>query len=308
MREKSIFKLNIVRILFVVILVSVFGINIVTHWGESELVEAISFWPIVIDNLYFSFCVKITLAVLIVLITNNLGRNNKLIERNRSTVVVFFVILLATIPFQLVSISQYISVFLMLGVFYYFLKIYNQPSISKLVFYSAVLISFIGFFQMPLMLLIGVLWIGISLIRPFEIKEYLISLIGFGLPILYYYSISFLFDSEIHSIGNLFHLNLIKENRLPEIFSGMVFLVLSFFSLLNRSHLGVHQRNQMSFLILICLLGISLTFLVDPHFVLVASIPASYFISNLYDSFEKKWILEVVAILYVLAIPALSFI
>lgn len=212
--------------------------------------------------------------------------------------------------FMLVAISSFPAIFIqpelllvsLLGILivYLLLNIYNKNSIVGIIFQTSFLCSIATLFYAPSIIFLLVILIGVSIFRPFNIRNLIIICIGFLLLYLYLFGLSYIFGWDINLFLNL-KLELAKALEIPlnieKIGLGIVFLILiiSISSVYaKRQRLIVRQRNQLSVLfaaILLCLI-VGLIFNFTGSFLFIFSLSGIFFLF-FYKNINKKWLVEV---------------
>lgn len=306
MRERTLFNSVLFKGAFIIVLLVVSSMNIYWNWSVLLNSNQSSLIQLTIPNLYFEMGIKFVLIGVLVFLTPFIGRKFKLIERNRNISSLFLVLFFVLLSAEKISLNILVSGLLILVFCYSFLKIYNQANIQKLLFYASLVVSFLTFLSFVNAIILIAFWLGVSIIRPFNIKDLLVSLIAFALPLLYYYSGLFIWDNSLVEVS--LTPNMTFDLTIFEWIVIVFVLLTSLHSISYRSKMIVHQRNQMSFMLLMLVVFVALTFIYDKQFLILTSIPASLFLCNMYFSFEKKWILDGLALFVLLLIPLLKFI
>lgn len=308
MREKTLFDNILFKAFFGLLLASILALNIYWNWSESAVQVNNHMVDLSVDNQYLSLGIKLLCLAFTLLTIPYLGRSFKLIQRNRQTTFLFLLIFMVCLAVQNFTMNHILAALLIQLWFYFFLRIYNQANIQKLMFYSSIAIALAVFLNLQNTLYLFVLWIGVSIVRSFNLRDLLVSLIAFTLPFIYYYAALFLTDSTIPALTMQWQPKISLDYSVYEI----AFLVFMFVSLFHswtcRNKMIVHQRNQMSFMVSVFLLSFLLSVCYNKQFMLFMALPAAYFVSNMYDSIAKKWILDLIAVLALVSIPLLKFI
>lgn len=308
MREKTLFDYILFKVFFGVLLTSILALNIYWNWSGPSVQVNNHIVDLSAENQYFSLGLKLLCLALTLLIIPYLGRSFKLIQRNRQTTFLFLLIFMIGLGVQNFTINYILSALLMQLWFYFFLRVYNQGNIQKLMFYSSIAIALAVFLNVQNVLYLFILWIGVFIIRSFSLRDLLVSLIAFTLPFIYYYVTLFLTDSTIPALTMQWQPKISLDYSVHEIAFWGFMLVSLFHSWTYRNKMIVHQRNQMSFMVSVFLLSFLLSVCYDKQFMLFMALPAAYFVSNMYYSISKKWILDLIAVLALVSIPLLKFI
>lgn len=295
---KTLFQYSVLKIIYPLLMllclypaVSSFSADFTANqsFGYFNFIQVMPIWAQVIMQLSLFFT---SLFIWI-----NLAWKYKLVEEYRISMGAFFLFYFGIcLQSLLSSMVIFAGLFLIFSIAN-FLKIYNQFQIRFLAFIASLLIALASFFYYPAVLVILLLWIGISIVRTFELKVLLISLIGFTLPFLYAYCMDYLGLIQFEYASQFFELISLKGQRINDLsFREIIFVFVIFLLVIQnftlRSKMVVHQRNQMAFLILLALLAITIGAIYDKSAWYFAVIPGAVFAAKFYHSIDKKWIIE----------------
>lgn len=300
---KTFFQYSYLKIVYALLLLvclyPVFNALFQDNFSNTSFayIDFIYHWPIWAQLIF-----QVILTVFSVFIWTNLARKHKLVEDNRVTIGLFFVLFFSVAGNVVVSSMAIFSGLFFLYTIANFLKIYNQFDIRFLAFTGSILIALASFFYYPAAFVLIAFWIGIAIVRPFELKVFLISMIGFLLPFFYAYCFDYLELIQFQYFSH--YLDLVKEFsfRLEDIklragIFAVLLLVLVGHNLMLRSKMVVHHRNQMAFLIMLTLYAGFIGLIIEQSAWYFAAFPASIFAAKWYNTIEKKWILEAIFLL-----------
>lgn len=306
MREKSLFNSILFQIAFTLSIIASVIFDFYNKMGLPSRISLSGFIKNIDVNPLVNMALSSAIFIIIGLVTIYFGRKFKLIERNKDYALVFFLFSFLYYNVLLSSITILIPCLLMVLVFGLFLQIYNQSSVQKILFYASVLISISTFFDIIFSLYLLLLLAGNFIIRPLSIKDFLVCLLAFVLPFLYYSTWLFVTDQP------QFVLDSIEFNFQELSIGNWVFVAILGFIILQsfvaRSKMIAQQRNQMSFMVLIALVSLALGLFYNQDFLFLAVVPSAYFASNFYNALEKKWIVDSIMLLLFVLYPLLKFI
>ena len=306
MREKSLFNSILFQIAFSLSIIASVIFDFYNKMGLPSRTSLSGFIKNLDVNPLVNMVLNTAIFIITGLVTIYFGRKFKLIERNKDYALVFFLFSFLYHNVLLSSITILIPCLLMVLVFGLFLQIYNQSSVQKILFYASVLIAISTFFDIILSLSMPLLLVGNFIIRPFSIKDFLICLLAFVLPFLYYSAWLFVTDQP------QFVLDSIEFNFQELSIGNWVFVAVLGFIILQsfvaRSKMIAQQRNQMSFMVLIALVSLALGLFYNQDFLFLAVVPSACFASNFYNALGKKWIVDSIVLLLFVLYPLLKFI
>lgn len=132
-------------------------------------------------NTILAFLLIITHGILFTLLLSA----HDLSPRNNVLPAIIYMIFMSWNPTMLTLHPGLITNTVLLVFLYLFLKIYEKPDAFKEVFSACFTLSIACFFDAPVVVLLLLVWLGFIIYRVFTWREWVISLIGFGLPLLY---------------------------------------------------------------------------------------------------------------------------
>ena len=240
-------------------------------------------------------------------IVKRINSKHRFVEEGTIPFAAYYLVFISFFPTLVLQTELLLSSTFCLLMLYIILTIYNQASVMLLVFTASILLGLACILHYPFAVLLIILLMAISIFRSFEIREYLIAIIGVLLPFFYLYSIAYISGSEI-SVPDLHLFTLEREFISFSVGGGLLFL-LGFFSFthvfISRSKLVVRQRNQvlitLSFIVITSVIAV-----LSPSHEAIALLvaPLSFCFHIFYQHFSKKWILD----LYLLILFATSIV
>ncbi len=287
-------------------LVFVFRANILSEEFTYTTLNQYGFYPMTIASeavaaLFGLLCYSALLFAWL-----NTIQNAKLIQSNKMGGLLCAGFYLSLWPEFLFQPFLLLAGLCFVGMSFFFFKIYKQTSIQMPVFLASLLCGIAAFFYWPAFFILPVFWIGISLIRPFNIRTYLLSLIGVLLPFAYFLAVPYLLDYPVEfpnearpSIQTTWD-QLTSKWGVSFAFTVFVML-LGFYNLTLRPKMIVLERNQNAYLLFCLLLSLLCFFFFGKVAWLFSLFPAIVFFENAYKSLTKKWIFELIILLFLVA-------
>ncbi|MEO6902095.1 MAG: DUF6427 family protein [Bacteroidia bacterium] len=196
------------------------------------------------------------------------------------------------------------------------LNSYRKDNAFSHVFDAAFLFSIASLFYLPSLVFFPLIAVALILLRPFNVREWLISLIGIVVP--YTFIITFYFVKNINFYSILkekFQLTFRQANTSIVFFNnpytitlciGAIIIILSFGKLFNNIQTG-SQKAKKGTLLLLWLFGLSLfsilitTNSLTDYFAAIA-IPAAVFSANYAGNVKKQWWIELLFLFFLLSI------
>lgn len=193
--------------------------------------------------------------------------------------------------------------FLMLWLISKFLSIYRKTEARSVMFDSGMIIAVGTLLYFPFIGMVPVMWIALSVFRPFNWREWVAGLVGFFtiyffLGVIYYLNDSF--EKFYHlkvplaaQFPNLLQVNFYDFIVLVPIILILVLSVISLQQKMNRS--GVHVRKSYLILFVTAIFSL-LSFFIKPdyqvyHFLLAVP-PLAVFMANYFMNASKRWFYE----------------
>ena len=111
--------------------------------------------------------------------------NHDMAPRNSALPAILYLMLMSWSPSVLtLHPALFVNAFLIIFL-YYFLKVHEQKDAFKEVFSATLTLSLATFFDLPIFILFLLVWIGFMVYRTFTWREWVISVIGFFVPLLF---------------------------------------------------------------------------------------------------------------------------
>ncbi len=184
------------------------------------------------------------------------------------------------------------------------LRIHNQNSVLGLLFVSSFLLGVATIFFYPSVLLLLTVLLTVAFFRPFELRNYVVILVGLTLTAFYILCFAFLFNWDLQLIEPDFSkwgsIVLAEAGTITVIIFSLVTLVASFTMFSKRSKFIVRQRNQLVVIFIYILIQITLSLIFCSEALWISLVPLfSLFILHYYKSLRRKWIFDVLLMLFV---------
>ena len=250
------------------------------------------------------------LAILIILITAVLIsftiNGSELFTKNQYLPSILYVLIMSSInEHHVLNPIVIANLFIVLSIYFVF-QIYRQVPCKNLIFKSTCLILIASIFYYPYLLLFPLPWIVLSIIRPFETREWLMPIVSLFLVVFYL----LLFEKissktfNFQNFTNFFNRDLMsfKFTYILKIIIGLLSFGLCY-SLLKLFKLNAKSTNRFRklSLILFFVFVLFLTIATINYFyylnmsiiILLLAIPVSYILPFSLVHLKKKWLSEI---------------
>jgi len=261
--------------------------------------EANNFWLIVASFLLSSLSVGTVLKI---------NQQQRFVENSSTIIPFYFLISLIAFPFVLLQLNVALATFLLFLSVRILLQIHKQPSVKLLIFNAAALAGFASLFFAPFFFMIIPILTAISMFRTFKSKNFILAIVAFILPHLYFLGVVFLLNLNFGfletTLRQLFHFKTVKwelltADSLPLYVFGLILLLAYADSFRLKPKLIVRQRKQFSVLLYLNLIFLLIALIYGLNYGLVPLIiGSSSFILLFYDKGKLKWLFEL-ALLFI---------
>jgi hypothetical protein len=136
------------------------------------------FLRLVGDGTVFSLVIGILLVVIEGFILNYIIDLHKILPERNNLVAFFYVIFCSIHPAFLYPNPVIVANLFLILALGQLLRVYNQKNVLKEVFNASMLVGVASLFYFPSLLLIFLIWAACIIIRPFEWRNYIVSLLG----------------------------------------------------------------------------------------------------------------------------------
>ncbi|MBX2958761.1 MAG: hypothetical protein KF732_02285 [Flavobacteriales bacterium] len=246
---------------------------------------------------------------------NYIINEEKLIKGNSHLVGLFYVVLNSAASLFL-SFNPIILVnFFVLGVLFFFFKLYTLTHAKSFLFNAGFLIGVGSLIFSPLLVLFPLLWIVLSYLRTPNVKDYFISLFGALLPFVYFISYIYLTDQllKVSFIDWIINDTVFEATSFSQTYFYylgvlivlLVFAVASLFLNLFREVVKTRKLYIIIFLLTVFLLT-TILFNSDNILALyvLLSVPFSVLLANFFNQIKREWLAELYFTMLCLGIAA----
>lgn len=248
----------------------------------------------------------ITIAVTVAegLLLNKMVADNKLVERPGFIPALTFVTANALVPFEQQSYMLLINGFLLLAL-QNLISIYKKDKPINAILVAGFYVGIIAGFETYYFIFFIWLTVAMLIMRPASLREWIILLIGFGLP--FYFLITFLYLTNDLSAANIFIMPTFRL-IIPQMgilhwvkFSILIFLPLIGFSVANK-HVGKiliqGRKSYILFLVLyVTVVAVCIISLKDAPFCFyLLTIPFSVLTSHLFTTSRRNFLPNILLI------------
>jgi len=261
-----------------------------------------------------------TVALLLIIVEafflNYILTRNNVVEENTYLAAFIYMLLMSSDKTFLTLHPLIFSNFFLLLVLYKLINTYRKEEAFSEVFDAAFFLSIASLFYFPSLVMFPVIWVILLFIRPFVWREWVISIVGLGLPYLfvfvYYFWMdelkSFLFEgiilTTLYDKFNTLHIP--STPILIYVFILLFIFMIALIKQINKSGKSqILARNTNIFFISFLVFAL-LSYLVAPelkmNYLSFAVIPFSTVVSNYLVSEKKMWRAELLFLLLLASI------
>ncbi len=233
-----------------------------------------------------------------------LAKRLKLIKGNFVFSLVYMAVFVSLAPQVLLNTSFLLFLSLLSLLFILFFKIQKQSSIRLNLFGQGILMGIASLFYLPSLAYLLTVYFALAILRPFQLRDYLILGIGSLLPGLYYFSSLFLlkgipFSKDLISQTSLeFSFGLPMSSDLILLLYGL-FAAVGFFMI--RSSLVVHLRNQLVLVLGVLIISlISVVCFQEPSYFGGLMLALIFLLTPLLEKMKRPWLAESLIILHLI--------
>ena len=248
---------------------------------------------------------KLTALILLIIIALWLSRLNKkfiiVSSRTYLPTFLFLIIVSGYLPLQQLNPAIFACFFLVYCLEIMF-ETFKKEGLALNFFQAAFLVSLASLFYARSVYLMLVIWVGLSILRAFNWREWVLTLLGFITPYILLFSFYYLSDQNLREEWELITGNLLPDrhmvvfNNYYMIFFGFLLLLLlaaSFRMLQIYRGLKIYIRKfyKLSFWVfVICLLVYYLLYSRSVEFIYFMAVPVSYILTNYLFNMRLKLI------------------
>lgn len=171
-------------------------------------------------NSILEIILGITLVSFHAIFLNIIFNRNEFYEKNIFLPSLIYATLMSSVPgIQFVTPLLIANTFIIVGL-YFIYKIKRQEDAKKAVFMNSIMLGIASCFYPPYILFFIIPIAALIIIRPFQLKEYLLVLLGFLLPWIYFFAFGYLFNNSIIinlsqqlEVNNELNFNYFEKNK-----------------------------------------------------------------------------------------------
>lgn len=253
------------------------------------------------------FWIDLVLSIILIAIQaiylNMIVNNYKLVENNTHLTSLMFVTLNSCFLVQF-NLNEVLiaNTFLLLGI-HQLLRLYDAKGGLNLSFNAGLLISIAAVIYFPNAIFLLLLWCGIIYLITPKWRDFVVTLLGFSIPVIYILSYNFVFGKIETLDWSTYNVQVFSLNwdELGLANKGLVFLligsiILAFMKIASRLNKGALRTQKMLVLIiLMALFGLGTLMLNKGDYLatfVVLTIPISIIMANFFQEFKKQWLTE----------------
>lgn len=306
--QQNIF-INLVFILFgtVLLWLSLAHLEAIYFDGKYSLLNISSIKNNSWLNAIFALLVLISAYVIF-----RINKAQRFVEGNSLPFMLFTSLGLSASIVSNVSITDTFAVLLSLLSLSLVLQIHNQKSVLGLLFLSSIMLSISAVLFYPSLFLFSIPLLNMAFFRPFEVRDYAVVLVGFSLVLFYLFCLSYLLDVSV-TVSNI-DVN-IRESMIPFALDLLPLVLFSLFSMIgalklffDRTKFVARQRNQLLVIAVYVIIQLVLFLILQNAVFWVSMVPIlSIFLSYYYKTNNRKWLLDLVSLLFIVALIWLKF-
>jgi len=256
------------------------------------------------------FAMTLLIAILMV----RLNTTYFFIEQRSNLPALFFILCTGIfVPLQRLSPVLPAMVFLLIAIDRMF-KTYKYSGTSFRYFDAGILIGLGCLFYIHLMFYLPVLWIGLIILRSFNWREWIVTIIGFLIPFIFTLVIYFLAGADIVRFFDTIRINIIHPYNYAGFniydliffsFLGFLILVFSIHMISAYSKKKISSRKYLDIMLWIFIITLIVYFFVPSasvELILILFVPLSYLFTHFFVSMRSVWIGDIFLVLYMAGI------
>lgn len=267
--------------------------------NNRELMIGLSILAIVLQALFLTFVIN----------------RHSVLKENTHLPALMYVVLMSCFPEQLSFNPLLLANFFIIIFLNSIFNFYRSDSASFHVFDAGLFIGIAGLFYWPALFLFPLTMAALVLLRPFNVKEWIVSLLGLVLPFIVFAIVLFWFDKlSVNSIMSLLepfykmHFSAVYKNTYIILF--VILAVLGIASLIkffqDMSTFAKLRTRKFLMLFVWFFLFAAISYLVSVKRTMISlsflAIPLSVMFSNYFLSLKKQWLAEGLFLLLLVAV------
>ncbi|MCO6501185.1 MAG: hypothetical protein J5I47_12525 [Vicingus serpentipes] len=246
---------------------------------------------------------------------NYIVNRYKLIKTSSYIVALLFVLLNSASTIFLVFNPIFIVNTFLLVVLHQLFDAYNKEKVFSLSFNTGFLIAIATLIYYPVIVVFPLIWFALIYLKTPVWREFVISLFGFTLPILFYASYCF-FNNELqNAFSDVLSIHKLFSNRISSssshgkmaYFIALIFVgLLAGVNLLGYLNRSVVKIKKLIIVVLVMTLLLILSLLINEYDYMVVylmmTIPLAIIIANYFTEIKKQWLAELLFLSLLMAI------
>jgi hypothetical protein len=289
-----------------------------TSLVEPSLARLLGSWSTIDVHPTLNVIITLVLTIIQALWLNRVSNTYNLFGRpSFLTALMYMTLASLHLPFLLLTpilLCNFISIWMLSKL----LSLYSTQDVRSLLFDLGMLVGLGSLIYFPFILMLLLLWISLSIFRPFYWKEWMIPIIGlsvlyFALGVLYFWLDRM---QEFYNIWTPFiapispYLQIDKTDYL--VFLPVLLVLFLFVAILQKTFFKsiVHIRKTLQLLFMMLVVAVASVFLSYDHKIvhfLMAAPVLSIYMGYYFQFSEKKWFYESVYVFLVLTILYFQF-
>jgi len=201
--------------------------------------------------------------------------------------------------------------------FHQLLRMYKLKNNYVILFNAAFLTGIASLIYLPCIIYFVLIWITLSYTTTPKWRDFIISLLGLSIPLIYYFTYKFVFGSlnEFKISNNelaIFKVDWVDLSLFQQVFFALIITIflpafMGFLSSLNKS--VVRVRKMLIVVILMFIIGLATLIVNGVDYLatfLMVSIPLAIISANFFQNIKRRWLAELIC-LSLLTILTLSY-
>ena len=265
-----------------------------------------------IKNNYWLNAIFIILVFIAAYVVFRINKVQRFVEGNSLPFILFASLGLSSSIATSIYIVDSFAVLLSLISLSLVLQIHNQKSVLGLLFLSSLILSIASILFYPSLFIFLIPVLTMAFFRPFEVRDYAVVLVGILLVLFYLFCFSYLLDVSIAvpniNFSNIESMISFTNTLIPLVLFCLFSLIGALKLYFDRTKFVVRQRNQLLVLAVYVILQLVLFLTFRDAVFWISIVPIlSIFLSYFYKTYGRKWLLDIVSLLFIVVLAWLKF-
>ncbi len=271
-----------------------------THAYQMPFFAAITQWLKQTGLVRVTAVISCILLVLQAVVINYLNQKYRIVYNSNLHVLLFLLLVNYSPQIQCFHPLLIANFFLLFCIHYIFSTAKHELNYS-IYFKSALVLSIGSLFYFPLLFFAPFVFIGISIFSTLYLRSFFIILLGLITPYFFYYTLHFLFYSDIYEINSIIQQAVVANKTKNVTYQLQHYIYFGYLGILlllalryfyAEKIMKIENRNQFTsfiwilFIAIVCYFAIST---VSIHILTVFSIPVAFLLSSYLSSLKSKW-------------------